>query len=247
MEDFSPIARLTRIVTEASECNTGASTRKVWAKVVGFDSENKVEVYESSVEFFNLVCYVEDTLGILVADEVTRELYERELVKIKSLAFTFLSDNAWNSYQKNTVGSVSLALNMGRALYSSMVEHKEKKVADEYLESLKEAAEQLFNSIMNSDLPRDLRLKLCGDAVNIKKGIARYELHGLDGIEDAVSTLGGRVGLHTTELDKSKFSDFHTKLNDMFHAYIKVAEAANVTTALIENMGKFAKSIGLGD
>lgn len=245
MEDFSPIARLNRIVNEANECNANASAKSVWAKVIGYDPNDEVELYENSVEFYNLVKYVEDTLGVLVQDQVTRDLYEKELVKIKSLAFTFLSTSQWNTFKKNTTGSVSLALNMGKALYDSLVDHKEKRAGDEYLLKLKEAAEELFNSIMNSDLPRDLRLKLCGDAIRIKKGIARYELHGLDGIEEAVSTLGGRVGLHTTELDKNKFNDFHSKLNNMLHAYVEVAKAANATTALIENMSKFVKSIGI--
>lgn len=247
MEDFSPIARLNRIVNEASAASGNASAKKVWASIIGYDVNNEVEIYEHSVEFYNLVQFVQDTLSVLVSDQVTQELYEKELLKVKSLAFTFLTQSQWSGYQRNTTGSVSLALNMGKALYDNLVDHKEKRVGEEYLSKLKIAAEQLFDSIMNSDLPRDLKLKLCGDAINIKKGIARYELHGLNGIEDAVSTLGGRVGLHTTELDKSRYGDFHTKLNDMLHAYIKVAEAANVTTALIENMGKFARSIGLGE
>lgn len=245
MEDFSPIARLNRIVTDASKIDGTTQTKKVWAKVIGYNLRSEVEIYENSVEFYNLVQFVQDTLGVLVSDQATKELYEKEFVKVKSLAFTFLTQNQWTQYQRNTTGSVSLALSMGKALYDSLVDHKEKRVGDEYLSQLKEAAEKLFDSIMNSDLPRDLRLKLCGDAISIKKSIARYELHGLNGIEDAVSTLGGRVGLHTSELDKSKFGDFHEKLNGMLHAYIKVAEAANVTTALIENMGKFAKSIGI--
>lgn len=245
MEDFSPIARLNRIISEASKCSSGSTTKSVWAKVIGHDVNDEIEVYESSIEFYNLVKYAEDTLGVLVRDQATRDLYEKEFVKVKSLAFTFTSGNSWNSYQRNTTGSVSFALNMGKAQYDSLVDQKEKRVGDEYLLKLKETAEELFDSIMNSDLPRDLRLKLCGDAIRIKKAIARYELHGLDGVEEAVSTLGGRVGLHSTELDKKKFSDFHSKLNATLKAYVEFAKAANITTTLIENVGKFAKSIGI--
>lgn len=245
MEDFSPIARLNRIINEASKCNAGASTKSVWAKVIGHDANDELDIYENSIEFYNLVKYVEDTLGVLVSDQTARDLYHKEFVKIKSLAFTFLSGSSWNSYQRNTTGSVAFALNMGKAQYDSLVDKKEKKVGDSYLLELKETSEDLFNSIMYSDLPRDLRLKLCSDVTRIKKSIARYELHGLDGIEEAISTLGGRVGLHPTELDKKKCVDFHSKLNAAFLAYIELAKAANSTAALIENISKFAKSLGI--
>ncbi|SNY99197.1 hypothetical protein [Halomonas sp. hl-4] len=245
MEDFSPIARLNRIITDAKGCNRTFPTKRVWGKVLDFDYSDRVEIYEHSVEFYSLVQYVENTLGVLVQDQVTRDLYEKEFEKLKALAFTFLTNEKWNSYHAKIDEGVLLSLNMGKALYNSLVDKSEKRAGDEYLLKLREAAEELFGNILHSDLPRDLRLKLCGDVIRIKKALSRYELHGLDGIEEAVSTLGGRVGLHTTELDKSKFSDFHAKLNDMLHAYIKVAEAANVTTSLIENMGKFARSIGL--
>lgn len=245
MEDFSPIARLNRIISEASKCSSGSTTKLVWAKVIGHDANDEVEVYESSIEFYNLVKYVENTLGVLVSDQAMRDLYEKEFLKIKSLAFTFTSGKPWNNYQENITGSVSFALDMGKAQYDSLVDQKEERVGDEYLLKLKETAEELFDSIMNSDLPRDLRLKLCGDAIRIKKAIARYELHGLDGVEEAVSTLGGRVGLHSIELDKNKFSDFHSKLNATLSAYVDFAKAANITTTLIDNMGKFAMSLGL--
>lgn len=245
MEDFSPIARLNRIISEASKCSSGSTTKLVWAKVIGHDDKDEVEIYESSIEFYNLVKYVENTLGVLVNDQAMQALYEKEFVKIRSLAFTFTSGKPWGNYQENTSGSVSFALDMCKAQYDSLVDQKEKKVGDEYLLKLKGTAEELFGSIMNSDLPRDLKLKLCGDAIRIKKAIARYELHGLDGVEEAVSTLGGRVGLHSNELDKQKFGDFHTKLNATLQAYVQVAKVANVTTTLIENMNKFAKSIGI--
>ncbi|MGP5562759.1 hypothetical protein [Vreelandella alkaliphila] len=245
MEDFSPIARLNRIITDAKECNRNAPTNQIWAKVLDFNHADKVEIYEYSVEFYNLVEYVEDTLGVLVKDQVTRDLYEKEFLKLKSLAFTFLLNEKWHTYHVKIDEGVLLALSMGKALYNSLVDQSEKRAGDEYLLKLRETSEELFDNIMNSDLPRDLRLKLCGDVIRVKKAIARYELHGLDGVEEAVSTLGGRVGLHVNELDKEKFSGFYTKLNATLVAYVELAKAANNTTSLIENMSKFAKSIGI--
>ncbi|WP_447528120.1 hypothetical protein [Vreelandella sp. TE19] len=245
MEDFSPFARLVRIVSEASRCSESMPTNRVWAQVIGHDYTDTIEVYENSLDFYNLIKYNENIISILVNDQATKDLYEKEFKTLKSLPPTFLSGNSWNANKRSTVGSVKFALDMGKALYDSSVEKKEIKVDDEYLSSLKDAAEKLLDSIMNSDLPRELRLKLCDDVIKIKKSISRYELHGLDGIEEAVSTLGGRVGLHPDELDKSKCSDFHSKLNKTFLAYMELAKAANSTSALITNITKFVRSLGI--
>lgn len=245
MEEFSPIARLRRIILEVKNAPLESVASRVWGEALGFNPKNEVEVYENSVEFYKLVQYVEDILDILIDDIDTKALNKKEFTVIKALSFTFLSSNQWRHHSSKITQSTLITLNMSRVVYNGAVSNKEVRAGDEYLQNLKVSVEELFESINHSDLPRELKLKLTGDVVSIKKAISRYELHGLDGIEAAISTVGGRIGLHSTELDKSAHKDIYDKLNSTLRSFVDVAKSANHGFALIENLSKLAKSIGI--
>lgn len=249
MSDFSPVARLLNIIELVDSKNKNLSVRDLWSEVLEFDKNDAFQAFECSLSLYKLIENVEYTLSIASHDnDSILSLYSQAFEKLKKIPPLIPYGNEWRNYASLVSGDVVKSLEFGKAYYEASRSNIESRVGDEYLEDLIEKVEILWDEVFNGDLPKGLRFKLLDDIASLKKSINKYEFFGIDEIEDAVSSLGGRVGLHNFELDKLKNATFFNSINDVFDSFLNAAKAANESFSMIENGKKIINMItGGGD
>ncbi|MCP1304328.1 hypothetical protein BIS09_10815 [Halomonas sp. R1t8] len=244
MSDFSPISRLLSIIELAGSKNRNLSVRELWSDVLGFDKNDAFQAFEYSLSLYKLIENVEYTLSIVSHDnESILGLYSQAFEKLKKIPPLIPYGSEWRNYESLVSKDVVTSLEFGKAYYEASSSNIESKIGDQYLDDLIEKVEILWGEVFNGDLPAGLRFKLLDDIVALKKSISKYELFGIDEVESAVSSLGGRVGLHAFELDKLQNAAFFNSLNDVFDSFVSAAKAANESFAMIENGKRFISII----
>lgn len=248
MSDFSPVSRLLNIVELANSKNRNLSVISLWSEVFEFDKNDSFQAFECSLSFYRLIENVEYTLSIVSHDNTSiLSLYDQAFKKLKKIPSLIPYGNEWRNYENLTSRDVVTSLEFGKAYYEASRSDIESRIGDEYLDDLIEKVEILWDEVFNGDLPSGLRFKLLDDITALKKSINKYEFFGIDEIEDAVSSLGGRVGLHAFELDKLKNATFFNSLNDVFDSFVKAAKVANESFSMIENGKRFISMLTGGD
>lgn len=237
MEDFSPISRLEILVKNINGQNPDHTVKGVLAGSFEIDRSNATDFYDYVLEYLRLVDTVETVLKVLISDFDSNDHYKRTFLSLKKIGFYVESKTPWKDLRL-VDDSVYMLLGLGKNYYKDFNEKIENKVGDEYLVALKESLETLFDSIMNSDLPRSIRLSMCADVVNMKKSLVFYAYRGAGGIAESMSSLSGRMILHKNDINNHDSNDVLDSFKNVYNSYYALVQQANTAYQFIENIGK---------
>ncbi|SES32879.1 hypothetical protein SAMN04487958_114102 [Vreelandella subterranea] len=243
MEDFSPIARLEAIILKANSMDGTAATKKVWGKVFNYNTQDRLSVADYAFEYLRLVERVEVYLSVVVKNYATSEINKSSMISLKELVFTFTSSSQWNAHNSKINDSVLVLLEMGKALYHANYPESEAKIENEYIEELRESLDALFQSVFNSDLSRELRLKLSADIVQMMNSLKFYEVRGSDGLQESMSMLVGRYAFNSAELKKDEAEDVRNKFNNVFSKFFAAMSHANTLHQFLDNAPDIMKQL----
>lgn len=243
MEDFSPIARLERIVKAAKSKEDGLTAKKVWAQVFKYSSSDNSSVVDFGIEYLRLVEHVDIYFHVVVPDYEGSETNSNSMIALKELGFSFASGASWNNFSSKIDGSVLVLLEMGKALYNSYYPESEVKLSDDQVEELKTSLNELFDTVFHSGLSRELRLKLCSDIIQMKNAISFYEMRGADGLQEGLATLTGRYAFNKNELNKNEAADVREKFGDFFQKLFSAMSHTNTLHQFIESVPENLKQL----
>lgn len=243
MEDFSPIARLERIVLEARTMDVNAASKAVWGKIFGYKPSDRLEAVEHGLEYLRLVEHVDLYLGVVIPNYSEGETNKKSMLSLKEIGFTFTSTTPWGSVLPLFDNSVLVLLEVGKALYNANYNEVELKVSDECINDLKDSLDKLFQEVFYSNLSRTLKLKLCSDISQMIKSVRFYELRGADGLQESMATLTGRYAFNSKELSKNEAADVRIKFGEVFNKFITVINHANTLCKFVENVPDFVKQL----
>lgn len=243
MEDFSPIARLERIVKAAKSQSNDLSAKKVWSQVFKYSTNDNASVVDFGIEYLRLVEHVDVYFHVVVHNYEGSETNSSSMIALKELGFSFASGATWNNFSSKIDASVLVLLEMGKALYNSYYPQPEIKLSDDQVDELKASLEDLFDTVFNSSLSRELRLKLCADIVQMKNAISFYEMRGADGLQEGVATMTGRYAFNANELNREEATDVREKFGDFFQKLFSAMSHANTLHQFIGNAPEVVRQL----
>ncbi|MCE7516659.1 hypothetical protein LZG37_00810 [Halomonas titanicae] len=236
MEKFSSVTRLKLIVEKFNRIPNQTSAGKAFSEIFDFDNSDALVAYEYSIDYFNLVERVIDILTEASGSFPFLKQTVEEVDRLKKNALLFNNGQQWQHCRKHSGSSARLALETAEGFYSMYVEHVELRIEDEYISGFKSEVDKLYESVQESDLPRELKLKIYDCLIDIKKSLVKYSISGMDGVEKSMATLFGCVGLNREFVNEDAQPEVFNDVKSFFNKFKSLAEMANTLSQLPSNV-----------
>lgn len=172
--------RLLRIMRDVAASRNDTLV-KVWSRVLGLQSSEKLEVFRGILSLAALVDEIETT--VRKHGGSATPLYLRSLDKVRLMLMVNIENHA-NALNEILKPDVISDLEHCAALYAN-VDH-EIPVAKEQIEEIKDRVEQLFRDISDSTLPEELRLRLLDLLEVIRQQLSQFEIRGATSLHECL-------------------------------------------------------------
>lgn len=222
----NPAGRLFDILDSARRQNGKESARKAWASVFEIDPSDTSALLQMLAELINLAG--ETKASIQKLDDVDHELHLKPFTKIEALLSRISLDSNWDNW-KNQLDEVTL---YGLQFSADKLSRRSgfSKLPEDEINSIRAAADDLFNVVSDSDLPVELKALLLRNLESIRRAFATFKLQGIDGIHNEIERSFGSILLHRDAIKASKVED-----QEIWEAFFNLVDRLNKLVALARN------------
>jgi len=198
MNTTSAMGRLFRELVALRElANQGGSLLEAFARRASGDATNQRAGYRLLGEVHDLIMQARDE--VKSHPELNQTLFSNALNSVDVLLKNNHTAAPWASLSKE-LGTGLVALEFCAERLDSLSLEIAADPAD--IEALQASTDELISSLIDADLPHDLKVLLMRRAEEIRRALQEYRLHGARGVEAAMSASIGTLVLHMDEIKR---------------------------------------------
>ena len=199
IDKSNPASRLQEILVKAQSVsheiavNNPMTVRVAWCQVFKIEQPNSeealVEVISRLIELRELIRDVE--IALLQTENLNRDLYTKPILGLKSIVNLNELSNTWSvSYTIITRNLVPL--NFIEDQLSHYSQYNENKIPNDEIQEILKDINELYESVISSSLPTELKEFLLDALEKLRQGIHEYRIRGVVRLREAV---GETVGI----------------------------------------------------
>lgn len=196
----NPAGRLYDILEAARRQNPKEPTRKAWAAVFHVESDDTGSLLQMLADLIGLVSETKSSIQRL--DGVDHELHLKPFKKIEKLLSSINLEASWENWRNQIDETMLLGLQFSADQLSRISGFTE--IPSEELDAIRAAVDELFNTVVDSDLPADLKSLLIRNLESIRLALVAYLVRGIDGIRDEIERSFGSILLYRQEIRQAK-------------------------------------------
>ena len=201
VDSTNPAGRLHSILSKAKSRPDGHKVRDVWAYAFDCDSKDDADISSRVVETYNL--YKEVTKLIQMLPNINHQLYLHSLPSIERAFFPLQLNTNWQPHKTQLNDNVMTRLQFCAEELSK--NYSEESIKQTDLESIRKAADDLFDEVLASNLDQTLRLAILEELERIRSSISMYQIKGAKGVKEALqATLGAIIANHEDFAEERK-------------------------------------------
>lgn len=208
----NPAGRLYDLLRAAQKHPVKEPARNAWAKVFDVEPADTGSLLKMLADLIGLVSQTKSSIERL--EDVDHVLYLKPFKKLETFFSQVNLDAQWAQWQgqldEPTLYGLQFAADkLSRNAGSTSISEKD-------LESLRSELEQLVTSVLDSDLPQELKALFLRNLESVRHALLVYRIRGIDGLEEELERAVGSLMLHKHKIppkgDKSASRNFWERL-----------------------------------
>ncbi|HET6632758.1 MAG TPA: hypothetical protein VFG73_08645 [Rhodanobacteraceae bacterium] len=219
----NPAGRLYDILELARRQNPKQPARKAWAAVFEIESADTGTLLQMLADLLKLVH--ETKTAIQRLDNVDQELHLRPFRKIEGLLSNINLDASWENWQNKIDDTTLYGLQFSSDRLSRISGFTQ--LDSDEIVKLRSVVDELFNSVVDSALPSELKMLLLRNLESIRLSLAAYRIRGIEGIHEEIERSLGSVLLHQDEIQKSS-----SKERSLWESFFDLVKRLNQVVSL---------------
>ena len=158
-------------------------------------------------------------------DNVDLELHLRPFRKIEKLFSNISLDASWENWQNKVDEATLYGLQFSSDKLSRISGFTQ--VDSDELAKLRSDVDDLFNSVVDSQIPDELKMLLLRNLESIRLSLAAYRVRGIEGVREEIERALGSVLLHQKEIQKSCSED-----KSLWESFFELVKRLNQVVSL---------------
>ena len=196
----NPAGRLYDILESARRQNPKEPTRKAWAAVFHVEPSDTGSLLQMLADLIGLVGETKSSIQRL--DGVDHDLHLKPFTKIEKLLSSINLDASWEGWRNQIDDTTLLGLQFSADQLSRISGFTQ--IPSEELDEIRTSVDELFNAVVDSNLPSELKSLLVRNLESIRLALAAYLVRGIDGIREEVERSFGSILLYQQEIRQAK-------------------------------------------
>lgn len=237
----NPAGRLYKLLREAKKVQTGTGYT-TWGEVFGIQGikiqsppldDHVIEVINGVVQLKELITEIEGKLGKI--EGINLPLYLTPFARIKeAIKVSHLPINPYsNILNPISEGDLMVLVFCAEELNRH---YSEQQVDGDLLTDIFAEVTVLFNEVVNSELPPELKVFILDQLEVIRRGISEYKIRGVERLRETLGELIGAIVIKRDILDASKERPEVGKFGSIVNLLMSAVTFAADSTTLIETV-----------
>lgn len=222
----NPAGRLYDILDLARHQNPKQPARKAWGAVFEVEPDDTGTLLQMLADLLKLVH--ETKAAIQCLNNVDQDLHLRPFRKIEALLSSINLDATWENWQKQIDETTLYGLQFSADKLSRISGFSQ--VDSDEIAKLRALVEELFNTVIDSTLPDELKLLLLRNLESIRLSLAAYRVRGIEGVNQEIERALGSVLLH-----KEKIQESSPEERSLWKSFFDLVKRLNQVVSLARN------------
>ncbi|MBD0370295.1 MAG: hypothetical protein ICV60_05630 [Pyrinomonadaceae bacterium] len=203
----NPATKLFEVIDEARSYDMGVFTKDVWSGV--FDMPDELDqddvlfkVLESLVALRKL--FNETINSLHQIPDINEELFIEPIRRLARIVDLHGLHKEWGDYKKYILPQDMHSLKYCEFLLSRHTEYQENIVPDEELKAILKGLNELYESVIASSLPSELKQSILTLIQDIRQAIHLYRINGAEALREALTKSMGVIIANKDSFEENK-------------------------------------------